>query len=258
MRVRPAAVAGMFYPDRAEELRGFIEDALSRAEGVEAGARAVIAPHAGYVYSGWTAAFAYKALYEDARRFIIVGPAHRVPTQGLAVPTSEVFDTPLGAVPVDDALRKLALSLPEVYSFDATHAWEHSVEVHLPFLQVLHPEARILPLVAGLIDTEDCARVLDRCLDLEDTALIVSSDLSHYHPYENASAIDRQTIERILSLDDEIRGEQACGCAGVNALARVASRRGWKPRLLDYRNSGDTAGDRDAVVGYAAIGFYPE
>ncbi len=254
-RIRPAAVAGLFYPGDADELRRFVDASLAAAPAASPPARAVIAPHAGYVYSGEVAAFAWRALPRDARRVLIVGPAHRVPCRGLAAPSHDAFATPLGPVPIDAELREAALTLDGVDIFDAAHAMEHSLEVHLPFLQRALPEARVLPLVVGAAAPESVRDVLALAWRDSEAVIVVSSDLSHYLPYDIARRVDAATIKRMLALAADIRPEEACGCMGVNGLMLLARAQGAEGHLLDYRNSGDTAGDRDAVVGYAAIAF---
>ena len=263
LRVRPPAVAGLFYPASERELRAEVEALLAAAPEPDLGGaapKAVIAPHAGYVYSGPIAAVAFRALAAGRRRppsrVVLIGPAHRVPIRGLALPGAEALATPLGAVHVDPEAAQAAIRLPQVRVQPAAHAEEHSLEVELPFLQVLFGEdLRVLPLVVGDADPEEVAEVLEAVWDGEETAIVVSSDLSHYHPYEEARRLDAETAERIVRLDGPIEPRRACGAYPINGLLAAARKRGLGAELLDLRSSGDTAGDRSRVVGYGAFAF---
>ncbi len=221
--------------------------------------KALIAPHAGYVYSGPIAASAYSALgcaAEGIERVVLIGPSHFVPFSGLAVSRAEAFETPLGAVPVDDAARRDVLRVPHVVTADAPHAHEHSLEVQLPFLQVLLDEFQVLPIAAGDATAGEVAAALECVWGNEETLIVVSSDLSHYLEYAAARSVDASTAQSILNCSTELGGEQACGCVGINGLMRVARERGLEVRLLDIRNSGDTATERARVVGYGAFALY--
>jgi hypothetical protein len=257
---RPAAVAGSFYPDRPTALRAAIAEAFAAATAPPPGRpKALVAPHAGYIYSGSTAATAYASLQPFAaqiRRVVLLGPAHRVAFAGMAVPESSAFATPLGDIAIDAAAAQTALALPGVLASDRPHAQEHSLEVHLPFLQTVLGEFSLLPVVVGDAPPEVVAPLIEAFCDDPGTLLLVSSDLSHFHRYADAQRIDNDTVGRILALQGGIVGEQACGARPINGLLRVARARGWTPRLLAQCNSGDTAGDRQRVVGYASIGFY--
>jgi AmmeMemoRadiSam system protein B len=259
--VRRPAVAGLFYPGSAGELRSTVE-ALLDAAAADPGPipKAVIAPHAGYVYSGPTAAAAFRALAaalpgDAPSRVVVLGPAHRVPVRGLALPGADAFATPLGEVPVDTEAAEAVSRLPQVTTFPEAHAPEHSLEVELPFVQMLFPEARVLPIVVGDADEEEVAEVLDLLWGGPETAIVISSDLSHYLPYDVARRVDRETAEEILALEGPLHPRQACGAFPINGLLVAARRRGLTPRLLDLRSSGDTAGDRGRVVGYGAFAF---
>lgn len=259
--VRPSAVAGMFYPGTASELSLYIERALAdAAECLPADMglpKALIVPHAGYIYSGATAAFAYATLKgASIRRVVLLGPAHRVPFYGLALPDSELFATPLGNVRLDIDAMQAVESLPGVSINGLAHAMEHSLEVQLPFLQVTIGDYELLPLCIGSVESGLVARVIEQLWEEADTLFVISSDLSHYHPYETAVALDRRSIDMILGMESGLDHDQACGATGINALLEVAKRRNMQIRLLDYRNSGDTAGDRDHVVGYASMAFF--
>jgi hypothetical protein len=257
--LRPAAVAGMFYPGSPASLAGDVRRLLANASCTDARPpKALVVPHAGYVYSGGVAAAAYARLAGQAqaiRRVVLLGPAHRVAVRGLAVPDAAAFATPLGAVEVDrDAIRAV-LALPQVRISAAAHAAEHSLEVQLPFLQALLDDFRIVPLVVGAASADEVAAVIDLLWGGPETLVVISTDLSHYHAYDTARAIDRGSAERILALDPVLDHEQACGATPLNGLLVCARRRGLVPELLDLRNSGDTAGDRARVVGYASFAF---
>ena len=261
--VRPAAVAGMFYPGTPASLAGTVRACLDEAvRGAAAHARpkALIVPHAGYVYSGPIAAGAYARIAEARgaiRRVVLLGPAHRVAVRGLALPSTRAFATPLGTVEVDrEAIAALA-GLPQVVESDAAHALEHSLEVQLPFLQTLLDDFRIVPFAVGDATPREVAEVLDRLWGGAETLVVVSSDLSHYHRYAEARALDRSSAERILALDASLDHDDACGATPINGLLLCARRRGLAPELIDLRNSGDTAGDRARVVGYASFAFAP-
>ncbi len=256
--MRPAAVAGMFYPGSARVLGAEVGEMLSGAEPVAASPKALIVPHAGYVFSGPVAASAYACLRNSAaviRRVVMFGPAHRVWVPGLAASSADFFETPLGRVPVDQAAVDSVADLPQVETNDAAHAAEHSLEVQLPFLQAVLDEFAIAPFVVGGASAAQVAEVMDRLWGGPETLILVSSDLSHYLPYEDAQRIDHRTAESILRLQALAHHEQACGATPINGLIEVARRRNLAPRLLDLRNSGDTAGDRSRVVGYAAFAF---
>jgi AmmeMemoRadiSam system protein B len=260
--VRPAAVAGLFYPGRAAELAATVEHLLREAEdAIRAGPppKAIIAPHAGYIYSGAIAASAYVQLRPLAgriRRVVLIGPCHRVPLQGLAVPSAAAFATPLGEVPVDREAVAALLTLPQVCVFDRTHADEHALEVHLPFLQEVLGHFAVVPIVAGRARADEVAETLERVWGGEETLIVVSSDLSHYLDYDRARAIDSVTCRAIEALDDtSIASDQACGSVPVAGLLTLARRRGLAVTTLDLRNSGDTAGDHARVVGYGAWMF---
>ena len=260
VRVRPPAVAGAFYPGSPGALRSAVEGFLREAPASSAPApKAVIAPHAGYVYSGPIAGSAFQTVAPAARsieKVILLGPAHFVPFRGLALPDAQRFQTPLGEVVVDPPGAQASLRLPQVRVQPAAHAQEHSLEVELPFLQVLlGEEFSIVPLVVGEADGEEVAEVLERLWGGPETLIVISSDLSHYLPYEHAQEVDRATADRILALDGPLHGRQACGARPINGLLVAARRRGLVPELLDLRNSGDTEGDRDRVVGYGAFAF---
>ncbi len=256
---RPPAVAGMFYAGDPASLARDVDDALAAAHPVAGPApKALIVPHAGYAYSGPIAASAYAALErvrDSIHRVVLLGPCHRVAVRGLALPSADAFDTPLGRVPVDREGVAALSGLPQVVVSGPAHALEHSLEVQLPFLQRVLREFSIVPLVVGDASADEVAGVIDRLWGGPETLLLISSDLSHYHRYEDAARIDRATAAAILALDPALDHEQACGATPIAGLLTVARRRGLTAQLLDLRNSGDTAGDRRRVVGYAAVAF---
>jgi AmmeMemoRadiSam system protein B len=258
--VRPAAVAGMFYPDRPAELTSVVEGFLGAAPADGRPApKAVIVPHAGYIYSGPIAGSAFRTLAAASgtiTRVILLGPAHFVPIRGLALPGDQRFSTPLGEVRIEPEGCQASLRLPQVRVIPEAHAREHSLEVELPFLQTLLGEFDLVPLVAGQASGEEIAEVLDRLWGGPETLVVISSDLSHYLPYEAAQRADRETADEILALGGPLHSRQACGAAPVNGLLTAARRRGMTAELLDLRNSADTAGDPSRVVGYGAFAFY--
>lgn len=259
--VRPAAVADAFYPGDAAILTRDIAALLGAARRhmvPHALPKAVIVPHAGYIYSGPVAASAYALLEkgrEIYRRVVLLGPVHRVPVRGLALPGTDAFATPLGTIPVDRELADKLAALPQVVESLPAHAWEHSLEVQLPFLQTVLADFTLLPLAVGDATPQEVAEALELAWGGEETLIVISSDLSHFHAYREAQVIDGATAQAILDLRVPISHEQACGGTPVNGLLLEAKRHGLKPHLLDLRNSGDTAGDHSRVVGYAAFSF---
>jgi MEMO1 family protein len=260
--VRPAAVAGMFYPGEpaalAANVRACLVEAAMRPRADGPRPKALIVPHAGYVYSGPIAAAAYARLaaaHATIRRVVLLGPTHRMAVRGLALPSVRAFATPLGEVGIDRKAAALALTLPQVQENDATHAQEHALEVQLPFLQAVIDDFLIVPFAVGEATAEEAADVLERLWGGPETLILISSDLSHYHPYAEARAIDRGSADRILGRSPQLDYEQACGATPINALLLCAQRHDLAPELLDLRNSGDTAGDRMRVVGYASFAF---
>ena len=278
--VREAAVAGLFYPGEKGALSKLVDDLLAGARGGSPkNLRALICPHAGYSFSGKTAAIAYKqAAGGHFRTVIVLAPSHTAAFKGASVPPVDAYRTPLGLVPLSRKADQLATVAPftrephsrasrppwwtrspkkvSPFSEDTPHTWEHSLEVQLPFLQKVLAKAVIVPAVLGDVDAKAAANALGPFIG-DDTLLVVSSDLSHYHPYAEAQKLDKATIADILRLDaDALTGAGACGYQPIRTLLHLAKARGWQGRLLDYRNSGDTSGEMSRVVGYAAIAFY--
>lgn len=260
-KVRPAAVAGSFYPAQPQPLRQMIEEFLADAGGNGPAPKALIVPHAGYIYSGPIAAAAYRLLQAAGtavNRVILLGPAHTMPVQGLVGSNADAFATPLGSVPLDQEALEEVLALPQVTVLDEGHRREHGLEVQLPFLQTVCGEFRLVPLVVGEATMAEVTAVLEKLWGGPETLIIISSDLSHYHDYETAQRRDAATAAAIEALRPEaIEPDQACGYLPIQGLLRAARRRQLQVRRLDLRNSGDTAGPRHRVVGYGAFAFYP-
>ena len=260
--LRSPAVAGLFYPGSAAELAHDVERMLSSAHRqTSLPAKAIIVPHAGYIYSGPVAASLYASLasqQDSVRRIVLLGPTHRVALNGLALPSCQAFSTPLGTVPLDQVAMDRLQTLPQVVVNDAAHAQEHALEVQLPFLQSVFRDFSLVPLAVGKATAEDIAEVLELVWGDAATLIVISSDLSHYLPYEHAREMDTHTAHQIVDLKPEITHAQACGATPVNGLLVAARRHGLHGELIDLRNSGDTAGDRLRVVGYGAFAFSEE
>ncbi len=258
--IRSAAVAGMFYPDSPSELKRTVTELLANASvtGSACPPKALIVPHAGYIYSGAVAASAYARLGElrgRIRRVVLLGPTHRVYIRGLALPEAERFATPLGEVALDQTGMQLLAGLPQVTRSAAAHQMEHALEVQLPFLQQVLGDFQLLPLAVGEATAAEVAEVLETVWGGDETLIVISSDLSHFLPDALARKVDGGTVGDILALKPHLNHEQACGATPVNGLLLVARKHGLHPVALDVRNSGDTAGDPDRVVGYAAFAF---
>jgi AmmeMemoRadiSam system protein B len=261
--VRPPAVAGMFYPANPNELRREIRDFLAQAEKPPEGSpvpKAIIAPHAGYVYSGPVAASAYARLQpakDRIHRVVLFGPSHRVPFMGLATTSATHFHTPLGDIPIDTVAVESIIDLPQVKQLEQAHSLEHSLEVHLPFLQMVLDDFTLVPLVAGEASPEQIAEVLEALWGGPETVIVISSDLSHYHDYATAQRMDSATSRAIEMLQlEDVDGDHACGRVPVNGLLYYARTHGLHAETIDLRNSGDTAGPKDQVVGYGAYVFH--
>lgn len=259
--VRPAAVAGLFYPDDPRELREMVRGFLATAPAPRPDPMALVAPHAGYVYSGFTAACGYRALpaapADRPRRVFLVGPSHRVYLEGASVGDHQAFASPLGEVPVDREICAALAREPDVTTDPLPHLQEHSLEVHLPFLQETVGHFRLVPLVYGRMASARLAQLLEAHRQPGDL-IVASSDLSHFHPYDEARRLDSWCHKAVLEEDGEAMTHcEACGGIGIGALMGMAREHHWLARLADYRNSGDTAGDKHRVVGYASYLYYP-
>lgn len=260
MKVRRPAVAGTFYPSDADDLRRAISTAFADAVTAapsSASTKALIVPHAGYVYSGAIAASAFglvAATHDRIDRVVLLGPSHRVHLLGMAVPSVDSFETPLGAVPIDAELRSRVLELPGVALDDEPHRLEHSLEVELPFLQSVLGDFDLLPIAVGDATANEVGTTLDAVWGGAETLIVISTDLSHYHRYDDAVRLDGRTASAIVAADHDAIGDRdACGSRPLRGLLQLAKRRGLDVEQLDVRNSGDTAGDRARVVGYGAF-----
>ncbi|QXP85275.1 AmmeMemoRadiSam system protein B [Methylococcus sp. ANG] len=254
--VRAPAVAGLFYPADRRQLHTMLQGFIGEAKTAGTPPKALIAPHAGYVYSGPIAASAYallKPLRRRIRRVVLLGPSHRVAFRGLALSSAQSFSTPLGEIPLDLEAQAALAALPFVHVLDQAHVLEHSLEVHLPFLQEVLEDFRLVPIVVGDAVPAQVAEAIDLLWGGDETLIVVSSDLSHYHDYATARRMDRATSDAIESLHPEDIGfDDACGRLPVAGLLIAARRRGFTAKTVDLRNSGDTAGSKDSVVGYGA------
>lgn len=266
-QVRPPAVAGAFYPGRSQTL---LHDVLAMLAAAKPGAasadaaasapKALIVPHAGYIYSGTTAAQAYAQLAsmrQKIRHVVLLGPVHRVPVRGLALPGADFFATPLGEIEINQDAVAAIRPLSQVVVSPAAHAQEHSLEVQLPFLQLALDKFKLLPLAVGDATPAEVAQVLEALWGGDETVIVISSDLSHFLPYATAQAMDSATVQAVLQLAPTLNHQQACGATPVNGLLLAARRHQLQPHLLGLCNSGDTAGDKGRVVGYAALAFTP-
>ena len=260
MKQREAVVAGQFYPESAQVLRAEIGSFLTPLIEPEIQAHALIVPHAGYCYSGAVAGEAYaylKSIAVNIKRVVLLGPSHRVALQGCAISDYDLFTSPLGKIEVDNEQYDELLKLEEVSLSDQAHLWEHSLEVQLPFLQYCLTDFKLVPIVVGYCQPRTISDILS-VLKVNDpsTLVVVSSDLSHYHPYQEAQTLDNETINKILNYDNSLAGEDACGCFAVNGLLDYASIQKWKIKLTKKANSGDVLGGKQEVVGYASFILY--
>lgn len=258
--IRPSAVAGQFYPGDPDRLQKQVSELLANVTTpITSIPKALIAPHAGYIYSGVVAAAAFATLRNSAQtitRIVLMGPAHYARVRGIAAPMVDAFETPLGCVPVDTKALRAIADVPFVVWTDAPHAPEHALEVELPFLQALLTSFRIVPLLVGDVRPQDIADVLRRLWGGPETLIIVSSDLSHYYDYETARRLDAATAAAIERYDwASLSPDQACGCRAVAGLLLEADRCGLEVQRLSLCNSGDTEGSRNRVVGYGAWMF---
>ncbi len=262
LQVRQPAVAGTFYAGQGAALSRDINALLASAKAAGAShadaPKVIVVPHAGYIYSGATAALAYTCLSsvrETIRRVVLLGPVHRVPVRGLALPDVDAFATPLGNIQIDQVAVAAIAALPQVVVSRAAHAAEHSLEVQLPFLQTVLADFKLLPLAVGDATALQVAQVLETLWGGPETLIVISTDLSHFLPYRAAQTVDQQTVQSILALDGRLTHQQACGATPVNGLLLAARQHPLQAQLLGLCNSGDTAGDKGRVVGYAAFAF---
>jgi len=263
-QIRHPAVAGMFYPADTsilqKDIHRYLDENDIPLQTLNGTPKAIVVPHAGYVYSGPIAATAYKYLIPirgQINRVVLLGPSHQVAFKGLAVPESDTFNTPLGNIKIDREAIKLLADLPQVIKSDVAHRDEHSIEVQLPFLQEILDDFSLIPLVVGDAERHEVAEVITRLWGDEHTLIVISSDLSHYHSYNEAIEMDQHTSEAIAHLQPELIGyDDACGRNGLKGMMAVAKQKALKVKILDLRNSGDTAGSKDRVVGYGAYVFY--
>ena len=260
--VRPAAVAGAFYPGNAPQLAAEIGELLDGVECLEPKfgfPKALIVPHAGYIYSGPVAARAYDELAAArgiVKRVVLLGPTHYVAGRGLALPAADAFDTPLGRIPVDAQAVAALADLRQVMRSEPAHAQEHSLEVQLPFLQRMLGEFSLVPLATGAATKDEVAEILERLWGGPETLIVISTDLSHYHDYEEAKRVDAATLQRIAGLATDLNHDEACGATALNGLLDVARRKSLSISLLAACNSGDTAGGKTRVVGYSSFALY--
>ena len=257
MIIRQPAFSGTFYPESPEALGHTVKDLLNKVEAKDFNPKALVVPHAGFMYSGLIAAAAYRLLLRSnqntIRRVVLLGPCHRLPLHGMALPGCDAFSTPLGNIPLDtEALEKLE-KFSEVRTFGDAHSYEHSLEVQCPFLQICLNNFKLIPIVVGNTNPTIIADVIESLWDVKETLVVISSDLSHFHSYDEAQYIDNETVKQIEALKNNLVGDQACGCYPLNGVLTLAQRWGMNVRTLDVCNSGDTAGDKSRVVGYGAF-----
>lgn len=266
MLVRQAAVAGVFYPQDPEQLITQLAEFLAPCRppaddksSAPSHPKAIIVPHAGYLYSGQVAARAYASLQThggEIKRVVLVGPAHREYTQHCVLPNTEYFSSPLGQVAIDRQSYEILQTHPRIAVSDQVHLMEHSLEVQLPFLQLCLTDFMLLPILVGHVPAQTVSEVLGLVWGGAETLIVVSSDLSHFHEYQLANTLDRETCRDIEERYHHLSGEQACGCTAINGLMIQAAQRQLYPHLLEYKNSGDTAGNKSKVVGYASFAIF--
>lgn len=256
---RPTAVAGSFYPSDPKELSRQVWSFIKHGVVSNRTPKAIIAPHAGYVYSGPIAGSAYKTLLplkDTIKKVVLLGPAHRVGFRGIAAPSQDFFSTPLGDIPIDRGAIRTILKFDDVKVFDEAHGEEHSLEVHLPFLQSVIANFSLIPLVVGMATPEAVENVLTELWGGPETLIVISSDLSHYESYERARVLDKDTTINILDFNaDKLNDQGACGIYPIRGFLKIAAEKKLTGSMIDLRNSGDTAGSKDRVVGYGAYVF---
>ncbi|MCH2206337.1 MAG: AmmeMemoRadiSam system protein B [Lentisphaerales bacterium] len=255
--IRRAAVAGTFYYNSPTRLLTYVNELLDHATDQPDVGKAIIAPHAGHIYSGPIAASAYRSLrkrQKQIKKVVLIGPSHYVGFMGLATSTADHYETPLGLIPLDTELANQALEIKEVVTMDHAHLQEHSLEVHLPFLQATLNDFTLLPIVIGETSNETIAAVLSKVWGGDETLIICSTDLSHYMDYNGAQTKDQKTVQSILNGNlENLTHNNACGLTPIKGLIKTIKQKKLTTKLLDLRNSGDTAGDKERVVGYASF-----
>lgn len=253
-----AQVAGLFYPADAAELSELISSLLAQSDNEQAVPKAIIAPHAGLIYSGEIAASAYACLQQaNYKKVILLAPAHILPFVGIATLNADSYATPLGQVAIDRDKVDKASELEFVQALDLAAVDEHALEVQLPFLQTVLGDFELTPFIIGNTSARSVEELLGHIVD-DDTLVVISSDLSHFQAYSVAKEIDQQTADAIVTGDaDNLSCDDACGFIGIRGLMNYATRHHWQGHCLDLRNSGDTAGDKESVVGYGAFHFLP-
>jgi len=255
MSIRYPAVAGSFYDKSPESLQCQLDTWLCSEPDTESHIRALIVPHAGYIYSGKVAAKAFRYLKSQAdriHRVILVGPSHRFYFTGCALPSADFFATPLGKIPIDTESIDQIRNIDDIEVSDQVHALEHCLEVQLPFLQTCLKQFTLLPILTSNVSPVTVAKLIDSLWQDENTLLVISSDLSHFHSYSEAKNIDRNTCSLIEHYEPSLSPEQACGSTGINTLLLLAKQRGYQLTRMELKNSGDTAGDKERVVGYVS------
>jgi len=266
MSVRPPAVSGMFYPSGKQEISDFFAEcenvSLVRHTHSDAIPRALILPHAGYIYSGCAAYEGYQywqAATEKIKTVVVIGPAHRMAFEGIATVGTDFLETPLGLAEVDNDIRDHLVTENLIDVSDQAHAAEHSIEVHLPFIQSMLPNAKILPLLDGMVSAEKVKKIIESLWNDSGVYFVISSDLSHFHSYDQAQAIDKQTADLIESGDwQALNGNRACGYIGIQGLLKMQASHSLKLEQIKLINSGDTAGDKQRVVGYGCWAVFEQ
>lgn len=244
---------GSFYPEDVESIKNFITDNMDNIEKIE-GLKGLIVPHAGWIYSGFTASKGFSHIpKEKVERIYLFGPSHRFHFNGVAISSFDEYETPLGSFKVDKETEKGLLDFPGVGVVDEAHTFEHSLEVELPFLKHIYPDAQLIPIVAGAKSTKILAKILNKTLSEDGALTVISSDLSHYKPYDVAKEIDSNSIKQITSAVEPVDSKSACGSVIINSLIEVVQNSKLEINLINYCNSGDTAGDKESVVGYCSM-----
>ena len=258
-KIKNPAVSGAFYPAEPGVLSKMVDEFYESVEWQGQPPKAIIAPHAGYIYSGIVAACAYKCLADMPyiKNIVLIGPSHFLPFSGIAYSDCDIFMTPLGEISVNEKLFTQTTSIPATQLINAAFTREHCLEVQLPFLQKILNDFTIMPLLVGAADKQTVATVLENLWGDDQTLIVISSDLSHYHDYQTAQQMDNATCQSIENLDaDDIRDDAACGRVAIRGLLHLAKQKQMRVQKLIQINSGDTAGDKNRVVGYGAYHFF--